>query len=56
MLREKIVTFISDLILVLIYESTPKINAQKGNQMTKISFSESDSNNPLKLWVSKADQ
>lgn len=54
--REKIVIFISDLLLLWVCESTPKINARKGNQMTKIIFSESNSNNCLKLRVSKADR
>lgn len=44
--REKNMTSIEDLFLALVYESIPKINTEKGNQMTKVSFSESSSNSP----------
>lgn len=44
--REKNMTFIADLFLAVVYESIPKINTEKGNQMTKVSFSESSSNSP----------
>lgn len=49
-------TFISDLFRVLVCESLPKINAQKGNQMTKITFSESNLNNPSQLCAGEADR